>query len=297
MPTKLTAIPRYRVARMTRRRREGFVFLLRKIWYRLDSDDCADLAAQVSFYFVLSLFPFFLVLASLLGWIPTSGKWDAFAQWLTADFPTPARTTVLAAMLELSQGSASFLSIGLLATIWSASSGFVSLMEALSVAYGVPDRRSYLRKRIIAIVATLVAAVFFLLSFSLWNLGHFIEGFVTANFKYFVLFQTQWKFARWAASLLLLFIGIDLINYFLPASGRPWRWLSPGTIFVAMGLAVATLGMNLYVKYGSNIPKIYGALAGFIVLMLWIYAANLILLIGAETDTAWMELRSHGSGA
>jgi membrane protein len=64
-----------------------------------------------------------------------------------------------------------------------------------------------------------------------------------------------------------------------------------------MGLAAATLGMNLYVKYGSNIPKIYGALAAFIVLMLWIYAANLILLIGAETDTAWMELRSHGSGA
>lgn len=169
-------------------------------------------------------------------------------------------------------------------------------MEALSVAYGVPDRRSYLRKRGIAILATLVAAAFFLLSFSLWNLGHLIEGFVTADFQYFVLFHTQWKFARWVASLLLLFIGVDLINYFLPASGRPWRWLSPGTIFVAMGLAVATLGMNLYVKYGSNIPKIYGALAGFIVLMLWIYTANLILLIGAETDTAWIELQSYGSG-
>jgi membrane protein len=273
------------------------VGLLSRIWNRSNSDDCPDLAAQVSFYFVLSLFPFFLVLASLLGWIPTTGKWDSFAEWMTAYFPTQARRTVLTTMLELSQGYASFLSIGLLATIWSASSGFMSLMEALSVACGVRDRRSYLRKRVIAIIATLVAAVFFLLSFSLWNLGHLVEGFITTDLKYLVFFKTQWKLVRWLGSLTLLLIGIDLVNYFLPASGRPWRWLSPGTVFVALALGVATLGMNVYIKYGSNIPKVYGTLGGFIVLMLWIYAANLILLIGAETDTVLIERRSHGAEA
>jgi membrane protein len=275
---------------------QRFVFLLRKIWKRLDSDGCADLAAQVSFYFVLSLFPFLLVLASLLGWIPTTERWDAFANWLTTYFPNQARLMVLTNMLELSHGYASFLSIGLLATIWSASSGFVSLMEALSIAYGVKDGRSYLTKRIIATCATLVAAVFVVSSFALWNLGHVVEGLITRDFRYFVLFQTQWKFARWVVSFLLLFLGIDLINYFLPARARPWRWVTPGTIFEASGLAIATLGFNFYVAYGSNIPKIYGALGGFIVLMLWIYAVNLIVLIGAETDTALRELRD-GAGA
>jgi membrane protein len=265
------------------------VSLLRKIWYRLNLDDCVDLAAQVSFYFILSLFPFFLVLASLLGWIPTTDRWDAFADWLTTYFPSQARRTVLTSMLELSHGYASFLSIGLLATIWSASSGFMSLMEALSVAYGMKDGRSYVRKRVIAILATLVAVVFVLLSFALWNLGHLVEGFVTSDLRYFVFFQTQWKFVRWLATLVLLLLGIDLINYFLPAKGRPWRWFTPGTIFVALAFAAATLGFNFYVAHGSDIPKIYGALAGFIVLMLWIYAANLILLIGAETDTVLRE--------
>ena len=274
----------------------GFVFLLRKIWYRLDSDDCADLAAQVSFYFVLSLFPFFLVLASLLGWIPTTERWDAFANWLTTYFPSHARRMVLTNMLELSHGYARFLSIGLLATVWSASSGFVSLMEALSIAYGVKDSRSYLRKRAIAICATMVAALFIILSFALWNFGHVVAGLVRTEFGYFVLFQTQWKVGRWLITLLLLFFGIDLINYFLPAKGRPWKWVTPGTTFVAIALAIATLGFNFYVEHGSNIPNIYGALAGFIVLMLWIYAANLILLIGAETDTALGELRSYGAG-
>lgn len=273
------------------------VSLLGKIWYRVNVDDCVDLAAQVSFYFVLSLFPFFLVLASLLGWISTSARWDAFADWMTAYFPSQARRLVLTGMLELSHGYASFLSIGLLATLWSASSGFMSLMEALSVAYGVKDGRSYMRKRLIATVATLVAALFVLLSFALWNLGHLVEGFVTTDFHYFILFQTQWKFIRWLATFSLLFLGIDLINYFLPARGRPWRWFTPGTIFVALAFTVATLGFNFYVAHGSNIPEIYGALAGFVVLMLWVYAANLLLLIGAETDAALRDSPPHEAGA
>jgi membrane protein len=107
------------------------VSLLRKIWHRLDSDDCADLAARVSFYFVLSIFPFFLVLASLLGWIPATERWEVFGDWLTTYFPNQARRMVLANMLEWSHGYASFLSIGWLAAVWSASSGFMSLMDLI----------------------------------------------------------------------------------------------------------------------------------------------------------------------
>lgn len=268
--------------------------LIRKIWYRLNLDDCPDLAAQVSFYFVLSLFPFFLVMASLLGWIPTTSRWQPFANWVTAYFPDQARRLVLTSMLELSHGYASFLSLGLLATTWSASTGFMSLMEALSAAYGVKDDRGYWKKRLIAICATLITALFILSSFALWNLGHVLAGIVTADLRYFVLFRTQWKFARWLATLALLFFGIDLINYLLPAARRPWRWLTPGTVFVALAFGLATIGFNLYVVYGSNIPKIYGTITGFIVLMLWIYVGNLILLIGAETDAALSELRLAG---
>jgi membrane protein len=190
------------------------VNLIRNIWYRLNSDDCTDVAAQVSFYFVRSLFPFLLVLASLLGWIPTTSRWDAFADWITTYFPFQARRLVLINMIELSYGYGGFLSFGLLATIWSASSGFLSLREALSTAYGLKDGRSYLKKRAIAFCATLVAALFVLLSFALWNLGHLIVGLISHDF---VVFEMQWRFARWVATFLLMCIGIDLINYFLPA--------------------------------------------------------------------------------
>jgi membrane protein len=272
------------------------VALVRKIWERLDSDDCADLAAQLSFYFVLSLSPFFLVLTSRLGWIPTADRWDAFADWLTTFSPDERRRAVLASLLALSHGYASFLSIGLLATVWSASSGFLNLMEALSIAYGIKDGRSYFKNPLIATVTTLVAAVF-ALGFALWNFSHVVNGLIITDFHYFVLLQTQWRMARWIATLVLLFLGIALINCFLPAEWRSWRWFSPGTVFVVLAFGVAALGFTFYVAHGFNIPKIYGVVAGLIVLVLWIYAANLMLLIGAETDTALRERRPHEAGA
>jgi membrane protein len=269
------------------------VNLIRKIWNRLNSNECTEVAAQVSFYFVLSLFPFFLVLATLLGWIPTTSRWD-FADGITTYFPFQARRLMLTNMIELSYGYGGFLSFGLLATIWSASSGFSSLMEALSTAYGLKDGRRYLKKRTIGFCTTLVAALLLLLSLALWNLGHLIAGLISPDF---VVFEMQWRFARWVATFLLMCIGIDLINYFLPAAGRPWKWLTPGTVLVAVALIWATIAFNFCIIHGTNIPRIYRTHAGFIVLTLWIYAANLILLIGAETDTAIHELRSNGASA
>jgi membrane protein len=79
-------------------------------------------------------------------------------------------------------------------------------------------------------------------------------------------------------------LAIDLVNYYLPAMKRPWRWLPPSTIFVALAYVGASTIFNYYVGRFAGFPKVYGALAGFVVLMLWIYMASLILLIGAETE-------------
>jgi membrane protein len=269
------------------------VKLIRRVWNRLNSDDCTNLAAQVSFYFVLSLFPFFLVLASVLGWIPTTSKWDEFAAWVTTYFPWQARNLVLRAMIQLSHGYEGFLSFGLLGTIWSASSGFMSLMEALSVAYGARDHRSYLKRRVIAIAATLLAAVFLVLSFVLWNLGHFIAVVVSRDLQFFVLFDKQWKFVRWLATLALMCLGLNLMNHFLIAN-RPWKWFTPGSLLVSLSFVAATSAFEIYLAHGPSVPTLYGAIAGFTALLLWIYLANLILLIAAETDTALRELKLAG---
>ena len=121
--------------------------LLKRTIMRCYKNDSLNSAAQVSFYFVLSMFPFFLVVAALLAWAPTSAGWQTFAKWLSAYFPARTQDTLLVIMLGLSKGYRGFFSFGLILTVWSASTGFMSLMEALSRAYSLRETRNYFKRR------------------------------------------------------------------------------------------------------------------------------------------------------
>lgn len=266
-----------------------------RIWRRCSCDSCPDLAAQVSFYFVLSAFPFLLVMSGLLGWISTTSKWAPFAVWLTSYMPMRTQHAVLITMLELGKGYGAFLSFGLVLTIWSASTGFLSLMDALSVAYGVSEHRGYLKRRLIAMCATVVAAVFVVACFAIWSAGHALASVISSDYSYVVLFPVQWKIGRWVATLAMICLGVDLINFFLPAVRPRWRWITAGTAFTVVMFILASILLNLYMAHNSAISRVYGTLASFIFLMFWIYAGSLSLIVGAETDVALREIHTHGT--
>jgi membrane protein len=275
----------------------AFFQLVRSIWKRCVGDSCPDLAAQVSFYFVLSAFPFLLVLSGILGWISTTSEWSRFALWLTSYMPIRMQHAVLITMLELAKGYGAFLSFGLILTLWSASTGFLSLMDALSIAYGVPEQRSYLKRRLIAICATIVAALFVVVCFWIWMAGDSLAALISSHYSFVVLLPVQWKIARWLATLVVICLGVDLINYFLPYGHHRWRWISAGSTFTALAVVLASVCLNLYMSYSPSISRIYGALASFIFLMLWIYLATLSLIVGAETESALRELTAHRKAA
>ena len=153
------------------------------------------------------------------------------------------------------------------------------------------------KKRAIAVCAAIVAALFFLGSFGLLSFGHWAAILFSNRFGSPGEFHIEWDIARWLATLVLICLGIDLANSFLPNVSCPWRWLTPGTLAAALTLLGASAGFNLYLRYFSTYPRIYGALAGFIILLVWIYIANLILLVGVEIDRALGELRKDGARA
>lgn len=258
--------------------------MLKRIWHRLQLDNCFDLAAQTSFYFALSFFPFCLVLAVMIGWLPYSALWKSFVTWTVTYLPRDSQELVFSTILGLVNYSAGFLSFGLVTTLWSASEGFVSLMESLSIAHGVRDSRSYWRKHAIATVVTVLAAVFALGAFGLMAFGHWESKVLSFNLGPSSVPRAVWEIGRWIATLVLMFLGIDLLNFVLPDVRRRWRWFTPGTLFAVLTLTALSAGFNLYFQHFSLYPRVYGALGGFIILMLWIYSACLIVLVGAETD-------------
>ncbi len=271
--------------------------LLKMVWTDLQNDNCLDLAAQMSFYFVLSLFPFLLVIAAVIGWLPSTTLWHNFAQWVTNYFPSGARKIVFTAILDLTNGYGSFFSFGLLVTMWAASTGVVSLMDALNIAYEVKETRGFWRRRALALTATALAAIFFLASFGALAFGHWAVVAFSADVNLIHITHIPFEIARWLVTLLLMCLALDLMNHFLPNRDRPWRWVTPGRLFVALTFVIASIGFNLYVRYFANYPRLYGALAGFIILMMWIYIASLILLVGAEIDNALEHIKREGKFA
>jgi membrane protein len=91
-----------------------------------------------------------------------------------------------------------------------------------------------------------------------------------------------------------MFFALDLINYFLPIVSRPWRWLTFGTAFVALTDLATSTGFNFYLRHFGSFPKFYGTMAGFIIVITWIYVGSLILLIGAEIDSVLEGLKRQG---
>ena len=94
----------------------------------------------------------------------------------------------------------------------------------------------------------------------------------------------------WLATLLLMFVALALINHFLPDVKRQWRWLAAGNIFSVTSIIVVSVGFNLFLRYSPTVPQVYTVLAGFVLLMTWIWMVILIVLIGVELDTALKEL-------
>ena len=255
-----------------------------RVWRRIQDDDCFDLAAQISFYFVLSLFPFCLVLAVIVGWLPSSALWKSFATWIVTYLPADSRQLIFSTILGLATYSTGFLSLGLVATLWSASAGFVSLMESLSVAYGSKDTRPYWRKHAIAACVTMLAAVFAILAFGIMALGLWGSERMAADPGAARALRIFWEIGHRLATIALMYIGINLANYILPNVRRPWRWLRPGTAFATVALISASATLNVYFRHFSSYPRLYGTLGGFMILMFWVYVASVILLIGAEVD-------------
>jgi membrane protein len=256
---------------------------LERLWAGWQVDSAADMAAEISFYFALSCFPFLMVLTALVAWLKQTSGLYAFSQWLTDSMPLSAQEMIMSAMADLSKGNGGILSFGLLLTIWSASTGFLSLMKALSKIYGLQDGRSYVKRRAIAIIATFVMALFLLACFGVWSAGHLLGAFFSRDF---VTLDMQFHWFRWLVTLAMVCVAVDLINYFLPSKHLPWRWISPGSVLTTVCFILASALLSLYVNHNPNMARIYGTLTGFIVMMLWIYLINLSILLGAQTDAA-----------
>lgn len=258
----------------------------RRVWTEVTADELLDRAAALSYYFLFALFPALLFSTALLGFLPLPGLMERLMTYLHQVLPGDS-----GAMLERTLGEVlatprgSLLSIGALTTLWAASNGMASVINALNIAYDVEDWRPWWKRRLIAVALTVGFSVMLIAGLLCLVFGGTIGGAAARFLGLGTVFRLVWTPTSILAAMVLVLTGIALVYYLAPAARQRWRWVTPGAV-VALTLWLGmSFGLRLYVTYFGNYNATYGSIGGVILLMLWLYLTGVVLLVGAEVNS------------
>lgn len=264
--------------------------LARRVYQRLWDHEILDRAAGLSYYFSFALLPTLLFLTALLGLLPVPDLMSQLMGYADRMLPHDAASLIRKTLAEVVSGaSGGLLSVGGFAALWAASSGMLSMMTALNVAYHLRDARRWWKVRVIAIALTIGFSLFTLTALLLLVFGGRIGEVVAGLIGLGPVFTFTWRLLQWPAAIVLLLTGLALVYWLAPAAGRRWHWITPGSSFALVTWLVMSSGLRLYVVYFGNYNATYGSIGGVILLMLWLYLSGVALLIGAEIDSVVAE--------
>jgi membrane protein len=260
---------------------------LRRTVSAFRADNLTDWAAALTYYGVLALFPALIVLVSLLGLIGTSVT-EPLIDNLGEVAPGPAKDIVTNAIrnIENSQGAAGvFFVIGLLAALWSASSYIGAFMRASNAIYSVDEERPLWKALPIRVGLT----VALMLLTGLTAIGVTISGGLAREVGNLIgvgdTAVDVWNLAKWPVLLLLVSLMFAVLYWAAPSVRHPgFRWITPGGLLATLGWVLASLAFAFYVANFGSYNKTYGALAGPIIFLVWLWISNVMILLGAELN-------------
>jgi membrane protein len=257
----------------------------RRVIHEIQDDDCFGRAAQLAYYFLFALFPFFLVLTTLLGYLPVPNLMDRLMETLAEMLPGEALQLVQENVRELvTNRRGGLLSLGILAALWTSSSAITSIIDGLNRAYDVEEGRPFWKVRLIAILLTIGLSLFIIVSIVLLTFGPQIGAWIADQVGLGRVFQITWNILRWPVIVGLLIIAMALIYYIAPDVEQEWQWITPGSIVAVIGWLVASLGFSFYVNNVGSYNATYGSIGAVIVLLTWMYVSGFFILVGGEIN-------------
>ena len=263
-------------------------YIAKKTLREFSKDQCPDLAAALTYYAVLSLFPALLALVSLVGIFGDPEKTTAVLLEIVRGI-APAETvdTVSGPVEELAASPAAGLTLflGLATALWSASGYVGAFGRAMNRIYEVDEGRPFIKLRGTMLAVTLLAVVIVALLAGMLVLSGPVSEAVGGAIGLSGAFLTVWNIAKWPVIVALVVVIIAVLYYATPNVKQPkFRWMSIGSLIALVIFILASLGFAFYVANFGNYNKTYGALGGVIVMLLWLWILNMSLLFGAEFD-------------
>jgi membrane protein len=254
-----------------------------------------QMAAALAYYLVLSLFPALILLSAVVAYLPVPDLFNQALALLARFLPADAMGLVRRVLADvISPNKGTFLSLGILGTLWAASGGFAAMIEALNIAYDVRDDRPFWKTRPLAVGLAFLTGALLLIALSVMVVGPRFGQWLAGRVHLSGLFVLLWPFIHWTVAIGFTVLAVEALYFLAPNVKQRLRATLPGAV-VSVGCWI-TLSylLGLYFRHFGNFNKTYGTLGAAVALMIWLYWTGFALLVGAELNEELAKISKEG---
>ena len=252
-------------------------------------------SAALAFFFLMSLFPFLIFLASALALMPIqhlAPRMVRLVSHFVSDQTMPMIESMLNSTMHSNRG---LLSLGFLLAVISASNAFAAMADELNTIYEVQETRTFWKSRLSAVAVTFVEGALSTIALSVMLLGPHFARELGRVFNVSQTFVSVWPFLRYVLAISCALASIEVLYYLGPSRKHAWREQFPGSVFAVAVWMVSSGVLGIYLRRFSYMNAMYGTLSSFIVLMIWLQITAAAILLGAELNVQLDRLK-HASG-
>lgn len=246
-------------------------------------DEVMALGAQLTYYVLLSFFPFLIFLITLASYTPITNE-DAIrslGQYLPNDIYAMVSDTI---HQTINSRSGALLSLGMIATIWSASNGISALIRGLNKAYEHKETRPFWKIKSLSIMFTFLLAIIFISSIIMLVLGEIIARNLFSFLGLSEFFYTLWRYTRYLFPSITMVFIFSIFYRFIPNRRLTWKGVIPGAIFSSIGWITISVFFSYYINNIASLSRMYGSIGSVIALLIWMYWSSIIILLGGQLN-------------
>lgn len=269
-----------------------FLSLLHDVFVQFQKQRVTGMAAESAYYIILAMFPFLIFIVSILGFL---GRRADVADRLIAEIdmlPQPLLQVIEDFLMEtLRSSNLTLMSFSMIGVIWASSNGFTVLIRGLDLAYDEDRTHSFFVLRGMGLLFTLFIGISILLLLVMVAFGGLILEQLETFIEHDIFAGTLLQWLRFLVAFGLLFVVFLILYMAVAYKKNRLRQAFPGAVFSATGWVLLTVGFSWYVNNFDRYARLYGSIAGLIILMAWIYLCCNILLVGGILNSVLHDRR------
>ena len=244
-----------------------------------------QMAAALSYYFVMSLFPALVLLSAFLTYLPVPDLFDQALSLMSHFVPHDSMGVVRRVLSDVvTPNRSAFLSLGLLGTIWTASGGFAAAIEALNIAYDVEETRPFWKTRPMAMALTFITGILLFTALGIMIVGPRFGDWLSYRAHLSQLWVWVWPYIHWSLAVAFTVLAVEALYFLGPnVKQRFWATLPGALLSVGCWIGLSYL-LGIYFRSFANFNRTYGTLGAAVALMVWLYWTGFAMLIGAELN-------------